>query len=421
MELSFTAVDSADWVQLDSIKVMNRTQGGDTVLYYPDTILILDYQVGVPEEGIDKEGFRVNQNFPNPFTDRTTISMYVPEKDMVSMTVTDIHGRMILKADRILEKGTHFFSLVPGSGGLILLTAQWKENISSIKMLHLYGNGNKPASLEYLGISEQTPVLKVGKGLPGGFSFILGDTLLYIGYTDTLQSGILDSPEDSRAYTLQFATNIPCLGTPTVEYEGQIYNTIQVFSQCWLKENLNLGTMRLGWFEQTDDGIIEKYCFNNSPDSCDKYGGLYQWDEMMQYTTLQGVQGICPPGWHLPTDEEWKLLEGAVDSHFGIGDSEWDLTGGRGHDAGYRLRSAEGWFNNLAGNDLFGVSLLPGGYRKYDGSFHGAYYNGEWWTTTEVSSDISWRRRVNYSDTVMFRNNNSFKEYGFGVRCIKDE
>ncbi len=52
---------------------------------------------------------------------------------------------------------------------------------------------------------------------------------------------------------------------------------------------------------------------------------LYQWEEMMQYTTQQGAQGICPPGWHLPTDEEWKVLEGAVDSQYGIGDPEWDI------------------------------------------------------------------------------------------------
>ena len=57
------------------------------------------------------------------------------------------------------------------------------------------------------------------------------------------QSGILDTPKEDTTYTFQFATNIPCPGTPTVEYEGQVYNTIQIFSQCWLKENLNAGLM----------------------------------------------------------------------------------------------------------------------------------------------------------------------------------
>ena len=89
----------------------------------------------------------------------------------------------------------------------------------------------------------------------------MGDELLYICYMDTLQSGVLDSPEDNKSYTFQFATNIPCPGTPTVEYEGQIYNTIQIFSQCWLKENLNVGTMIQGGVGMSDNGLVEKYCY----------------------------------------------------------------------------------------------------------------------------------------------------------------
>ena len=60
--------------------------------------------------------------------------------------------------------------------------------------------------------------------------------------------------------------------------------------------------------EMTNNGIIEKYCYDNDPVNCATYGGLYQWDEMMQYTTQQGTQGICPAGWHLPTDAEWTIL-----------------------------------------------------------------------------------------------------------------
>ena len=81
LELTFTAIDSAAYVQLDSIKVMNRTQGGDTVLYWPDTLLVLDYQVGVSEINNNVGTFRVFQNFPNPVTDKTTVSLFIPEKD----------------------------------------------------------------------------------------------------------------------------------------------------------------------------------------------------------------------------------------------------------------------------------------------------------------------------------------------------
>lgn len=124
------------------------------------------------------------------------------------------------------------------------------------------------------------------------------------------------------------ATNIfaqaPCKGTPTVNYEGKIYNTVQIKNQCWLKENLNVGKMIPWRQESKNNNVIEKYCYNDSVENCDKYGGLYQWAEAVQYkngaditTTanprIKGkVQGICPPGWHIPNREESYTLGNSV-------------------------------------------------------------------------------------------------------------
>jgi uncharacterized protein (TIGR02145 family) len=236
------------------------------------------------------------------------------------------------------------------------------------------------------------------------------------------ESGILDSPVTNETYSLEFATNIPCPGTPTVTYEGQVYNTIQIFSQCWVKENLNVGTMIPGAQEMSNNSVTEKYCYDNNPDSCTKYGGLYQWQEMMQYTTTQGAQGICPPGWHLPTDEEWKVLEGAVDSQYGIGDPEWDKEGElRGFDAGLNLKSIGGWYYEGNGSNLFGFSGLPGGYRSYDGSFYVVGKFGWWWASTEDDSipAWSWYRGLRYdmADVIRWV---SLKEGGSSVRCLRD-
>jgi len=84
--------------------------------------------------------------------------------------------------------------------------------------------------------------------------------------------------------------------------DGKTYNTVLIGTQCWMRENLNIGTRIDGSQNQTDNGTIEKYCYDDLESNCDIYGGLYQWDEAMQYVTTQGVQGICPAGWHLPTD-----------------------------------------------------------------------------------------------------------------------
>ncbi len=90
--------------------------------------------------------------------------------------------------------------------------------------------------------------------------------------------------------------------------DGQTYSTMQINAQCWMSENLNIGTMIPGETDMADNSIIEKFCYDNDTANCEVYGGLYQWKELMQYTLTTGVQGICPEGWHIPTDLEWTLL-----------------------------------------------------------------------------------------------------------------
>ncbi len=423
INLTFTAVDSADYVQLDSIKIMNRTQGGDTVLYYPDTVLSL-YFVGIPE--IDKKDnlFYVFQNYPNPVMDQTTISLFIPEKDKVSIVITDLLGRVIIKSDRVLDKGTHSFRFIPGNKGIYFYTAKWRGQSSSIKILSVVSNSFNMSSFEYQDskTSSSHSQMKSIQDIQN-FLFNFGDTLLYIGYTDTLQSGILDTPEENQTYTFHFATNIPCVGTHTVEYDGQVYKTIQIFSQCWLKENLNVGWMIPGCGDMKDNGFIEKYCYNNEPDSCDKYGGLYQWDETVQYATQQGSRGICPPGWHVPTDEEWKVLEGAVDSQYGIGDPEWDISAPywRGYDAGMNLKSTSGWYYGGYGKDLYGFSGLPGGSREYDGTFDYLLIRGVWWTSTKYDVSDGWTRMMDNIYSILDRDTYGGNRRGISVRCIRDE
>jgi len=111
----------------------------------------------------------------------------------------------------------------------------------------------------------------------------------------------------------QSSTNLgdPCPGFPTItdSRDGKVYNTVLIGSQCWLRENLNIGTRIDGSQVQTSNSMIEKYCYNDDPDKCETYGGLYQWNEAMQYSTIEGTQGICPDGWHIPTKVEFQILQ----------------------------------------------------------------------------------------------------------------
>jgi len=417
MELTFTAIDDAAYVQLDSIKVMNLIQEGDTVLYWPDTVLVLDYQVGITEIYNEVENLQVFQNYPNPVKGQTTITLYLPEKGKINMVITDILGRQVINTENTLERGFHSFRFTPGSGKIFFFTAYWQASGNSIKILSSGNVSGLTNSLEYIGSKDTKPKFKSSKNTQE-FSFSPGDELLYIGYFDTLQSGMIDSPEASDTYIFQFATNIPCPGTPTVTYEGQIYNTIQICGQCWLKENLNVGTMISADDPMGDNEVIEKYCYDNNPVNCDTFGGLYQWREVMQYNSVD-VQGICPDGWHVPTDEEWKILEGTVDSQYGIGEPEWEGEQWRGFDVGRKLKSTSEWSNNGNGTDTFGFTGLPWGYGNGAGGFIGHGIDATWWLSNECNSMYSWFKNLYWSNDFTYRRCGD-RNVSRSVRCLKD-
>jgi len=212
-------------------------------------------------------------------------------------------------------------------------------------------------------------------------------------------------------------------GDLLIDYrDGQKYQTLQIGTQCWMAENLNVGIRIDGIENQSNNGVIEKYCYDNTDANCDIYGGLYQWDEMMQYVTEEGVQGICPAGWHIPTDNEWKILEGTVDSQYPVGDPEWDDNEFRGLDAGGNLKETgiTHWNSpNTGATNSSGFTALPGGNRDSDGAFYNYIINGLWWSSSQQDATYAWDRILGCNDAQVYRLINN-KSHGFSVRCLKD-
>ena len=201
--------------------------------------------------------------------------------------------------------------------------------------------------------------------------------------------------------------------------DKQSYSTVQIGTQCWMAENLNIGTMVNGSVSQTDNSTIEKYCSADLTSNCDTYGGLYQWNEMMQYDSTEGIQGICPSGWHLPTDAEYKTLE----MYLGMTSSDANNTGSRGTNEGSKLAgNASLWTNgNLDSNTDFGTSGftgLPGGDRSTNGSFGYLAHVTYFWSSSENGSD-GWFRHLSYNSARVDRNYID-QAYGFSVRCVRN-
>jgi uncharacterized protein (TIGR02145 family) len=208
-------------------------------------------------------------------------------------------------------------------------------------------------------------------------------------------------------------TTFTC-GSPFVDSrDGHVYNTVQIGVQCWMAQNLNAGTRIHGSVNQTNNGVLEKYCFFNDENNCSEYGGLYQWNEAMQYSTTPGVQGICPNGWHLASDAEWCTLTQYIDPTVNC-----NMTGWSGTDAALRMKSTTGWFNN--GNNSSGFTALPGGYRESAGDFLDIYYNSSYWASSQFDASIAWSIIIHDDSGAEVGRMNFYKAYGFSVRCLQD-
>ncbi len=199
--------------------------------------------------------------------------------------------------------------------------------------------------------------------------------------------------------------------------DGQAYSTVQIGTQCWMAQNLNVGTMINGSNDQTDNSTIEKYCYGNDASNCTTYGGLYLWNEAMQYVTTAGAQGICPTGWHIPTDDEWKTLE----MYLGMSQASADSIGYRGTDEGSKMAGNEPlWLNGALDQDAnFGASgfdAIPGGYRHSGGSFSQRWGMVVFW----YSGNPGGERYIYFNLKKVGRYNNVPQGYGRSVRCIRD-
>lgn len=213
-------------------------------------------------------------------------------------------------------------------------------------------------------------------------------------------------------FTSVYSQN-PCSGTPTVIYAGKTYHTVEIGSQCWLVENLDVGNQIYGILEQTDNNIIEKYCYNNDSANCTAFGGLYEWAEAVQYKngatnstspnpTFNGnVQGICPSGWHLPVVGDFDILANAV------------------HNDGNSLKAVGQGAGLGAGTNTSGFSALLTGTRFSDGTFSLLnIYNFFAGSTEKDAANVYFLDLGTDSDFIYIGTNS--KLYGRSVRCLKD-
>lgn len=419
IKLIFTAKKNGISLTLDSINIEdigNLLQITDTMLYYPDTVLTLTYSgVGISDFDKTRENsFDLFQNYPNPFVKNTNVKLYIPAKGKVSISVFDVLGRIVVTYEENLDKGSHIFKFNPGNELCYLLSVTYNSNTKTIKMFSMNENkSNEKCEIKHTGIIQDEGKYKKGKA-KNDFVYYFGDKLKYTVYAKTIEgdagsNSIVDIPSDDTTYVFEIIKDNPCPGVPYVIYQNQKYNTVQIGTQCWLRENLNVGTKVINKTDMKDDKIIEKYCIGGKESYCDVYGGLYQWDEMMQYTSKLGSQGICPVGWHIPTDDEWDILIHYL---------------GYSGEAGGRMKESDTlhWSPpNTGATNESSFTALPGGFldKVIFNYYVNCRHDCRYWTSKSSDPSNARYKYMSYMGDGIY-GDNAYKKDGFSVRCVKD-
>ena len=210
-----------------------------------------------------------------------------------------------------------------------------------------------------------------------------------------------------------------CGGQTSLTYDGRTYDLVEIGGQCWFADNLATDQYRNGdliptgldnpTWSATTSGAYAIY--NNDPANDVTYGKLYNW-----YTTVD-TRGLCPTGWHVPTDCEWMYLEGSL----GMPVADQETNGYRGTIEGTSLKSTSNWTspNTLVTNST-GFSAIPAGYENYFGNSAAGIGNIVlWWSSEEYDFEFAFHRQLSLGNANIGRDYEN-KRYGFSVRCLRD-
>lgn len=398
--INFQASGSSS--NVESVFVENLTQGTSLELAGND---FLNLVVTVGESEIKFENKPSVFIFPNPSTGSTKVSFESKLPGNTTIALYEISGKKILQTQEFLLEGQHTFKLNGITNGIYLLKISADEFAYSTRFISLDATSGKP-DISYIGTTPVIENHETGKSLnikstasTIEMNYTLDDYLKITGKSGIYRNVIILKPTQSQTVTFNF---VPC-----IDADNNNYPTLQIGTQLWMAENLNVGVRINGNQSQSNNGTIEKYYYNDNVNNGEVYGGLYSWNEMMKYNSTEGMQGICPNGWHLPTDQDWGTLVNYLTTASG--------PGGKMKETG-----SEHWLNpNNGATNESGFTARPGGERSINSTFQNLTYYANFWSSTQNSTNEAWKRSLNFNNTDAVRNVIS-KETGNSCRCIQN-
>ncbi|MBP7497688.1 MAG: T9SS type A sorting domain-containing protein, partial [Bacteroidales bacterium] len=340
---------------------------------------------------------------PNPVTGSCLIEFNATAQGKVSIELFDIKGRSLYRLEEMLAKAKHTYRLCGLTTGIFIIKVN-AEAYSYTSRIISYRVSDLNIELKHIELKQPdknsdnnsdnniSAMYKSSKSIID-MLYIPGSLLKFTGYGGMHRSVLMLTPDKSQEISFDF---VAC-----TDKEHHNYATVKIGEHFWMAENLNTGKRIDGVINQTNDEEIEKYCRMNDEYYCNIYGGLYQWEEMMQYVPKEKVRGICPLGWHIPSHDEWSILERAICSSSSCEtDFPFDTisVGWRGNYEGGSLKSTDIniWEKpNIDATNISGFNAIPGGYRDFSSGFIVfAGYSAIWWSSSQKDNTTAWDRTL---------------------------
>lgn len=424
--ISFSA--KSDTIAIDSIQVLNLRTNQTVKLSGHQNLILVNTSTNLDVLPLVNNNLKV---YPNPAWEYANLTFSLPESQDVVINLNNISGQLILCQTHSLHTGKHQFKVKFPVSGLYHLSVGTENGLLNSKVL-FYGDKTGSSEMEYIGSDalkvSNNQLKSATSGLENNtLEFKPGDIIHYTVYSGEDITLISDTPNESISYEVEI---FKC-----TDSDGKNYKTVKIGQQVWMAENL-------AWLPSVSpplQGSNTEYYYYvygyegtsvsvaKDTDNYKTYGVLYNWPAAMagaasSSANPSGVQGVCPAGWHIPSDAEWTQLENYL------------IANGYNYDgtiSGYKfaksMAATSNWNahtgignigNNLSLNNKSGFSALPGG-RRHDGGFLASEDIGYWWISTMTSVGFAWHRSLQYNSGSIgssgYRN-----DYGFSVRCVRD-
>ncbi len=356
-------------------------------------------------------------NFPSMLERKISIQLY------------DISGRLLVTKDFIALKGVNHYTISAQQHGVYIVSFIDGNDLYSTKAV-LTGNSQNNISISAY---KETENAKIHLKSASEDSYVLlyssGDIISYEFYSGNSETVIHEVAGTSAILSPEFHE--------CVDYEGNNYSIVKIGDQWWMAENLGSTRYADGnSLPQTEDNSLwfilstteRACCFYNNDQSLG-YGALYNYAAAVNGTPYDGfdqVKGICPDGWHMPSNDEWIVLQNyLIENGYNWDGSTAD------NKIGKSLASLDGWSgsehiaggvgNNPGMNNRTGFNAIPVGYRAaVTGEFLDSSISSNWWTSTEhsISEANNWYLRFDQIGLNPYHNN---KKNGYSVRCIMND